>query len=284
MISLDRKSLWTLAVLLAGPALAQSPDAPREGPPSIQDNSFLVEEAYNQPPGVVQHISAFALDRKTQSWAYTFTQEWPVFSQLHQLSYTIPLERPESRLGTGFGDIALNYRYQMPTGRYAALAIAPRLSALVPTGAVARGRGAGGTGFQANLPVSVLLTKSIASHSNVGMTYTHRAENLAGARSATRDFKIGQSLIWLARPTLNFMLEAAWDSAEEVIDAGRRERSRGLFLSPGVRGAMNLKSGLQIVPGIAVPIGIGPSRGERSMFFYLSFEHPFASTAQKDKE
>lgn len=284
MIPLDLKLPLALTILFAGPAFAQSPDAPKEGAPPIQDNSFLIEEAYNQPAGVVQHISTFAIDRKTQSWAYTFTQEWPVLSQLHQLSYTIPLERPESRLGTGIGDAALNYRYQMPTGRYTNLAVAPRLSLLVPTGAVEKGRGAGSPGVQANLPVSVVLAKSIVSHSNVGMTYTPRAENVAGARSATRDFNIGQSLIWLVRPTLNFMLEVAWESGEEVIDASRRERSRGLLLSPGIRGAINLSSGLQIVPGIAVPIGIGPSRGERSMFFYLSLEHPFASTAQKDKE
>ena len=31
----------------------------------------------------------------------------------------------------------------------------------------------------------------------------------------------------------------------------------------------------EIVPGLAVPIGIGPSRGDRQVFFYLSFEHPF---------
>lgn len=284
MIPLHLKLPLALTILMAGPAFAQAPVAPKEVAPPIQDNSFLIEEAYNQPAGVVQHISTFAMDRKTRSWAYTFTQEWPVLSQLHQLSYTIPIERPESRLGTGIGDAALNYRYQMPTGRYTDLAVAPRLSMLVPTGAAGKGRGAGGPGIQANLPVSVLLAKSIVSHSNAGMTYTPRAENLAGARSATRDFNIGQSLIWLVRPTLNFMLEVAWESGEEVIDAGRRERSRGLLLSPGIRGAINLSSGLQIVPGIAVPIGVGPSRGERSMFFYLSLEHPFAKTAQKEME
>lgn len=30
-----------------------------EGAGKIQDNSFLIEEAYNQEDGVVQHISAF---------------------------------------------------------------------------------------------------------------------------------------------------------------------------------------------------------------------------------
>jgi hypothetical protein len=47
------------------------------------------------------------------------------------------------------------------------------------------------------------------------------------------------------------------------------------LISPGIRWAYNFKSGLQIVPGIAVPIGAGPSRNERGIILYLSFEHPF---------
>ncbi|MRR28995.1 transporter, partial [bacterium] len=31
---------------------------------------------------------------------------------------------------------------------------------------------------------------------------------------------------------------------------------------------------LQVVPGIAFPIGFGPSKGEYGAFAYLSFEHP----------
>jgi hypothetical protein len=50
------------------------------------------------------------------------------------------------------------------------------------------------------------------------------------------------------------------------------------YLSPGIRWAYNFPSGLQIVPGIAVPIGVGVSRGEKAVFLYLSFEHPFTRT------
>ena len=63
-----RSSAWC-GVLLAAAAThagAQEPAAP----PSISDNSFLIEEAYNQEPGVVQHISAFQLFRGADSWAY----------------------------------------------------------------------------------------------------------------------------------------------------------------------------------------------------------------------
>ena len=58
----------------------------------IQDNSFFIEEAYNQEPGVVQHIFNLAIDftNGSREIGPSFTQEWPVFSQTHQFSYTIP--------------------------------------------------------------------------------------------------------------------------------------------------------------------------------------------------
>lgn len=52
----------------------------------IQDNSFLLEEAYNQEAGVVQHIQSFMYLKKSKDWIYTFTQEWPVPKETHQLS------------------------------------------------------------------------------------------------------------------------------------------------------------------------------------------------------
>src|SRR5262245_48740936 len=53
----------------------------------IQDNSFLLEEAYNQEPGVVQHISFFTYAAESEAWLYAFTQEWPAPGDArHQLS------------------------------------------------------------------------------------------------------------------------------------------------------------------------------------------------------
>ena len=49
----------------------------------IQDNSFLIEEAYNQEPGVIQHIQAFQY-MSDKSWNYTLTEEWPVPRETHQ--------------------------------------------------------------------------------------------------------------------------------------------------------------------------------------------------------
>ena len=56
------------------PAFGQN--AARQEPP-IQDNSFLVEEAYNQERNVVQHISTFSRLWNSKDWSYSFTQEWP---------------------------------------------------------------------------------------------------------------------------------------------------------------------------------------------------------------
>ena len=242
----------------------------------IEDNSFLIEEAYNQEAGVVQHISAFALQRETREWIYAFTQEWPLFSQRHQLSYTLPFVSAGRGAGSGLGDVALNYRYQLANGALSGVAVAPRLSLLLPTGDERRGRGVGGAGVQVNLPISVAHSSRFVTHWNAGATFTPSARNDIGDEATTRGYNLGGSMIWLAHSALNAMLEVVWARNEAVSGPSERVSYRSFYISPGVRGAIDFPSGLQIVPGIAVPIGIGPSRGDRQLFLYLSFEHPFS--------
>src|SRR5436305_1716303 len=78
---------------IAGEPADSKPTRPVDG---MMDNSFLVEEAYNQEPGVVQNIFT-----GLYSWAnysgtgerrldLAFTQEFPAWGQKHQFSYTIP--------------------------------------------------------------------------------------------------------------------------------------------------------------------------------------------------
>jgi hypothetical protein len=110
------RRLILLSCLICAPKLAaqsQLLPTPQLEPVPIQDNSFLVEEAYNQERGVVQHVSTFSRSEGSDGWMYAFTQEWPVRSQFHQLSYTVPIARNDVDNGsTGLGDIAINYRYQ----------------------------------------------------------------------------------------------------------------------------------------------------------------------------
>jgi hypothetical protein len=273
------RRLILLSCLVSAPQLAAQSQPPRQSeddPPPIEDNSFLVEEAYNQERGVVQHINTFSRPTGAAGWMYTFTQEWPLAGQKHQLSYTIPLGHNDDASGgaTGLGDIAINYRYQIGGGE-SALALAPRLTVLLPTGASRRALGSGGTGLQVNLPFSAVLPARFVAHSNAGMTYTPRARDTFGNLAATKSYTLGQSVIWLAHPKFNLMLESTWTAAQEVTGPSRTQRTTEFLLSPGFRGAIDFASGLQVVPGLAFPFGIGSSRGERAVFAYLSFEHPF---------
>ena len=243
---------------------------------AIQDNSFLLEEAYNQEAGVVQHINTFTRYRESRDWVYTFTQEWPVPDIKNQLSFTLPYQRmdgsPDGRRAVG--DILLNYRYQLLGDGEAKIAVAPRFSLILPTGDERQLRGNGALGYQVNLPVSAVLTDALVTHWNLGATYTPGARNSAGDKADLSVWNFGQSFIWQPKPCLNFMLELAYTSGEEVAGPGLKNRKDSFYISPGLRWAYNFRSGLQIVPGIAVPIGTGPSKGERAVFFYLSFEHP----------
>jgi hypothetical protein len=239
----------------------------------IQDNSFLMEEAYNQEAGVVQHISAF--ERVDGGdWAYNFTQEWPLGGIRHQLSYTIPVEKIEG-FGTGLGDVALNYRYQLAGNPEARTVSAPRLSVLLPTGDEEEGRGAGAAGFQVNLPVTLVLSDEIVTHWNAGATLTPSARDALGNEATTHSFNFGASVIWLFRPSFNFLLETVLEDARTVVGDGLVVDHTDWVLNPGVRGAFDVPGDLQIVPGVAYTIGLGEGPDENAWFVYLSFEHPF---------
>ncbi len=121
--------------------------APIDG---IRDNSFLIEEAYNQEAGVVQHIFTgmySKFDRgaaNDREWNFSFTQEWPVFSQTHQFSYTIPysfLDPDHEEHDSGVGDVQVNYRYQLTNDAGSWPAISPRISLIFPSGDEDRGLG-----------------------------------------------------------------------------------------------------------------------------------------------
>ncbi|HEX9400436.1 MAG TPA: hypothetical protein VF912_10025 [Anaeromyxobacter sp.] len=269
-----------LAALLALAGAIASPRGARaEGRP-IQDNSFLIEEAYNQEAGVIQHINTFARTRGG-AWGYSFTEEWPVLGQTHQASVTFTAAGPEGA-SAGVGDLALNYRLQAIGNGETRVALSPRLTVLVPTGDSARGLGSGGTGLQLNVPLSVVLLDRLVTHVNVGATYVPSARDGAGAKGSSASFAAGESFIWLAHTNFNVMLEALYTRTELSFGAGR-QRTETFTVSPGLRTAINFRSGLQIVPGIAVPIGVGPSAGERSVFLYLSFEHPFRAAGPTEQ-
>lgn len=252
-------------LLLIGPSFADEIK-------KIQDNSFLLEEAYNQEDGVIQHIQVFQYQKKSKDWQFSFTQEWPAPKQTHQFSYTIPVAHLDGEDTTGIGDVLLNYRYQ--TIMQDRVALSPRLSLILPTGDYKKGLGTDTVGYQINIPLSVELSDMVVTHWNMGATFTPRAKDIAEERANLRGFNYGASLIYLVNENFNLMLETAGTSVETSPVNGLSTTESTFFINPGMRFAINFRSGLQVVPGFSIPIGVGPSEGEYGGLLYLSFEHP----------
>ncbi|HEX6573807.1 MAG TPA: hypothetical protein VF042_02460 [Gemmatimonadaceae bacterium] len=258
-----RFPLFIAACLVPAVLCAQPADS-AASPPKVQDNSFLVEEAYNQEAGVVQHIGTFMKRRGSHDFESGFAQEWPLRSIKHQLSYDIPIVRIGS--STGIGDVALNYRYQLRGDGDARVAITPRLSAFLPTGDWKSSRGSGSFGSEAAIALSYVPSNKLAFHSNAAAALFPKVRDLSDDPRRMHEFAIAQSAIFTGSRIIQPLLESVYTSGSE---------GEEFLLSPGFRAAINFASGLQIVPGIAVPVGIGPSSGSRGVFAYLSIEHPF---------
>lgn len=244
----------------------------------IEDNSFFIEEAYNQGPHVVQHIfngTSFTLPQKNV--ALSFTQEWPVGSQNHQLSFTVPYAFLNGNTVSGIGDVLLNYRYQLSSSDDWA-AFAPRLSLALPTGSSGKGLGMGVVGVQANLPVSKRLAEHLVAHLNIGATLMPgvKAVGATGAevKKTLTFMNVGGSVIVLVSANFNIMLEVVENFLSEIGATGNIERTAETIFSPGLRFALDANQ-FQIVPGVAVPIVFSEGERRAGMFFYLSFEHPF---------
>jgi hypothetical protein len=227
------------------PATPPDPSRPFE----ITDNSFLVEEAFNQEAGVVQNIFTWTRGRDG-IWNATFTQEWPAPGMTHQFSYTVPFS------GTGHahgvGDVMLNYRYQLRTEGTGRPAVSPRVSVILPTGRDTDGLGNGVVGLQVNLPVSRQLGDFYV-HANAGYTWLPDIQ---------RTTVVAGSGIWRAAPMFNLMLEAV----VEVGDA--------ITVAPGFRRGWAVGAG-QVVIGAALPVRRAETRNEVSFLTYFSYELPF---------
>ena len=233
-------------------AAAQAQSAPTTGSArkwEIVDNSFLVEEAFNQEAGVVQNILTWTRGRDGR-WDGSFTQEWPAPGMRHQLSYSIPFASTGD--ATGIGDVLLNYRFQLREETAGGPAISPRLSLILPTGRESDGLGDGTTGLDMNVPMSKQFG-DLYVHANAGYTW------LPGVQRTTR---LAASGIWRVAPMLNLMMEAV-----AAVD-------ESLTLSPGFRRGWNFGE-RQLVIGAALPVTREDGRWTAALLTYFSYELPF---------
>lgn len=243
----------------------------------IQDNGFFVDEAFTQEEGYVQHTFKFARSFNG-SWQSVVEEEIPLGSEKQQISFTASMNGFNSDNNgkvRGFGDLQIEYRYRLIGGESSRVTISPTFGVSFPTGSYRNELGSGGFGTEISLPVSIAFSNRFMTNSNVGVSFTPRARNTEGNQAFVTNFEIGQSFVWFARPKLNALVELVWERNKEVIGQKLTKAENEFFVSPGIRWGYTFKNGLTIVPGIAIPIGIGPSKGEKSIFFYLSFEHPF---------
>ena len=276
--------LISIVILLSAPLNLRS--AEQRPIDVIEDNSFLIEEAYNQEAGVVQHIfsATYNNDSRQRGWSFSFTQEWPVFSQDHQFSYTIPSSHFKDGADRiyGIGDILLNYRYQALEEGDLLPAFAPRFSLILPTGDRDRGTGDGVVGYQWNLPFSKKLASRFAMHANFGLTYLpHVRARLGGSTAALSSkhslvsYNLGASGIFALFPRFHLMLEWVGTFDESIDDRGRPARSFLPVISPGFRTAIVNEDKLQVVLGAAMPVGLNRKANNQGAFLYLSIEHDF---------
>lgn len=259
-------------------------------PQHIRDNAFLVEEAFNQEKGVVQHIFNWvhAWDRttlgRTRDFAFAYTMELPLGGQEHQFSFTTQflsgfekrLVDPASNQG-GVGDTFLNYRYQLLADDDF-LWCAPRWSLILPTGDERFGLGSGQLGYQFNLPIS-RYGEQFDFHFNAGITYVPNVSVPLGGRKSDpqdlRGYNLGASAFWKPETNLHFFVELLGLRNEALDELGFRSPTTQVFVNPGVRYAICQFEDVEWVIGVAVPVGLTRDTPDIGVFAYMSIEHAF---------
>ena len=264
-----------------------------EEPAHIRDNAFLVEEAFNQEPGVVQHIFNWiqvwdsTATGRTRDFVATYTMELPLGSQAHQFSFTVqsldgfekPDGSPPEHQG-GIGDTFLNYRYQLLADDDF-LWCAPRFSLIVPTGDERFGLGNGEVGYQLNLPVS-RYGERFDAHFNAGYTITPGVSAHPALPLIEHDlqgFNLGGSTFWKPRVNLHLFVEALALWSDEIDDFGGRTNVSQVFVNPGARYAVCQFEEVEWVLGVSVPVGLTADTPNIGVFAYMSVEHAFRKIA-----
>jgi len=270
-VLVEAAKVVVFVLALAGMARAQTPSPPpapvqevKPAPFQIVDNSFLVEEAFNQEPRIFQNIVG-ATWQEAGHWQVTFTQEWPAPGTRHQLSYTLSGGSTGQR--ASFGDVLVNYRLQVLDEGPGRPAFSPRISAILPSGREVDG--AGDSGLQVNLPFSKQ-HHDFYFHWNGGFTWLPRGERADLVSPA-----VAASAIYRLRPMVNLMLESVvgWQAGDS--ESGAVEHTASITISPGVRGGWNLKEDTQIVIGAALPVTRSAGDTSVALFMYFSYELPF---------
>ena len=203
LVQVARAILLLLVVSSAARAQAARPF-------EITDNSFLVEEAFNQEAGIFQNIATFRMNARDELGHELHAGVAAVQPSASDLLHD-PLRGSDRRSGRRRRNDPLSHPAADRGRRNAGV-----LAAHLPDRAERqrdRGLGNGSAGWQVNLPFS----------EQAGDTYLHW--NVGGDPAVDGLFTphAGASAIWRARPMVNVMLETMI------------QRKNGFTVSPGAR-------------------------------------------------
>lgn len=279
------KTLFTFCSVLAIFLSAAGGEAAESRPiDGFSDHSFLIEEAYNQERGEVQHIfnAVYTNDFRRRGWSFNFSQEWWLFSEEHQIAYSIPFYRlwDEGERQRGIGDVSVEYRYQLLEEESYVPALAPKFGLILPTGNRDKGTGNGVVGYEWGLAASKKVAARLALHANLGLTYLPKSRvrlddddrRLSPKRSLV-SYGLGTSAVFALLSNLHMLLEWVGEFEEELNDEGKRVRAFKAVLSPGIRAALINRESLQTVLGVGIPIGLTRPADDYGVFLYFSLEH-----------
>ncbi len=255
-----------LGVLLSLPLTAMA---------AIEDNSFLLEEAFNQEWGIVQFIQKYQTSENAQGYEYVFENEIPITDKTHQFSYALTFARQDEEGHGALNDAVLNYRWQALNKE--GVLVTERFGLVLPTGRVDNNAGNGVYGFEFMKSASIQLSDDFINHWNFGFSVLPHAKTAdIDKRRTLTGFTAGTSLIYLWKDNFNFMLETLLESGQSTNPDGSKSADTALTINPGFRFAVDMDwKETQIVPGISFPTELLNGPTEHGVLVYLSIEPNF---------
>jgi hypothetical protein len=99
--------------------------------------------------------------------------------------------------------------------------------------------------------------------------------NGSSAKKSLVAYNVGGSAIYALLPRFQLMLDWVGNFEQDFDDLGKRQRFFSSTISPGFRTAIVNQEELQIVAGVAAPIGLNRRSDNIGVFLYFSVEHNF---------
>ena len=86
-----------------------------------------------------------------------------------------------------------------------------------------------------------------------------RARNELGESASVMATELGQSIVWLAKPRINFPVETYWSAGESVVGVHKTQWSAGSLREPWDPGGIQFpQRTADRARDRAVPVGVGP--------------------------